>query len=127
MKMLEKDLKGKLSLYYPQHNYIMVQDKYPDLHYPLNVYNSTMKIYIEDEEIQLLNFGPGHTDGDTIVFFKNNNVIHAGDSFVTYGYPYVDLNDGGAFKGFINVLSQIIAILNEGRTMTGFCSSFRYR
>ena len=91
----------------------MVQDKYPDFALPTTVYNSTMKIYIEDEEIQLLNFGPGHTDGDTIVFFKNNNVIHAGDSFVTYGYPYVDLNDGGSFKGFINVLSQIIAISNE--------------
>ena len=40
-----------------------------------------MKIYIEDEEIQLLNFGPGHTDGDTKPFFKNNLYI-AGDSFV---------------------------------------------
>ena len=29
-----------------------------------------MKIYVEDEEIQLWNFGPGHTDGDTIVFLK---------------------------------------------------------
>ena len=43
---------------------------------------------------------------------KKNNVIHAGDSFVTYGYPFVDLNDGGSFKGFINILSQIIAISN---------------
>ena len=111
---VRKRLKRKTKLYgHPQHNYNMVQDKYPDFALPTTVYNSTMKIYIEDEEIQLLNFGPGHTDGDTIVFFKNNNVIHAGDSFVTYGYPYVDLNDGGSFKGFINVLSQIIAISNE--------------
>ena len=111
---VRKRLKRKNKLYgHPQHNYNMVQDKYPDFALPTTVYNSNMKIYIEDEEIQLLNFGPGHTDGDTIVFFKNNNVIHAGDSFVTYGYPYVDLNDGGSFKGFINVLSQIIAISNQ--------------
>ena len=111
---VRKRLKRKTKLYgHPQHNYNMVQDKYPDFALPTTVYNSTMKIYVEDEEIQLLNFGPGHTDGDTIVFFKNNNVIHAGDSFVTYGYPYVDLNDGGSFRGFINVLSQIIAISNE--------------
>tara|TARA_B100001989_G_scaffold244643_1_gene213621 strand:- start:3 stop:941 length:939 start_codon:yes stop_codon:yes gene_type:complete len=111
---VRKRLKRKTKLYgHPQHNYNMIQDKYPDFALPTTVYNSTMKIYVEDEEIQLLNFGPGHTDGDTIVFFKNNNVIHAGDSFVTYGYPYVDLNDGGSFSGFINVLSQIIAISNE--------------
>ena len=110
---VRKRLKRKTKLYgHPQHNYNMVQDKYPDYALPSTVYNSTMKIYIDDEEIQLSNFGPGHTDGDTIVSFKKNNVIHAGDSFVTYGYPFVDLNDGGSFKGFINILSQIIAISN---------------
>jgi glyoxylase-like metal-dependent hydrolase (beta-lactamase superfamily II) len=110
---VRKRLKRKTKLYgHPQYNYNMVQDKYPDYALPSTVYNSTMKIYIDDEEIQLSNFGPGHTDGDTIVFFKKNNVIHAGDSFVTYGYPFVDLNDGGSFKGFINILSQIIAISN---------------
>ena len=110
---VRKRLKRKTKLYgHPQHNYNMVQDKYPDYALPSTVYNLTMKIYIDDEEIQLSNFGPGHTDGDTIVFFKKSNVIHAGDSFVTYGYPFVDLNDGGSFKGFINILSQIIAISN---------------
>ena len=110
---VRKRLKRKTKLYgHPQHNYNMVQDKYPDYALPSTVYNSTMKIYIDDEEIQLSNFGPGHTDGDTIVFFKKNNAIHAGDSFVTYGYPFIDLNDGGSFKGFINILSQIIAISN---------------
>ena len=111
---VRKRLKRKTKLYgHPQHNYNMVQDKYPDYALPSTVYNSTMKIYVDDEEIQLSNFGPGHTDGDTIVFFKKNNVIHAGDSFVTYGYPFVDLNDGGSFRGFINILSQIIALSND--------------
>ena len=108
-----KRLMRKSTLYpNPKNGFIMVQDKYPNYALPSTVFNSTMKIYVDDEEIQLLNFGPGHTDGDTIGFFKKNNVIHAGDSFVTYGYPFVDLNDGGNFKGFINTLSQIIAISN---------------
>ena len=111
---VRKRLKRKTTLYpNPKNNFIMVQDKHPDYALPSTVYNSTMKIYVDDEEIQLSNFGPGHTDGDTIVFFKKNNVIHAGDSFVTYGYPFVDLNDGGSFRGFINILSQIIALSND--------------
>ena len=111
---VRKRLKRKTILYpNPKNNFIMVQDKHPDYALPSTVYNSTMKIYVDDEEIQLSNFGPGHTDGDTIVFFKKNNVIHAGDSFVTYGYPFVDLNDGGSFRGFINILSQIIALSND--------------
>ena len=111
---VRKRLKRKTILYpNPKNNFIMVQDKHPDYALPSTVYNSTMKIYVDDEEIQLSNFGPGHTDGDTIVFLKKNNVIHAGDSFVTYGYPFVDLNDGGSFRGFINILSQIIALSND--------------
>ena len=111
---VRKRLKRKTILYpNPKNNFIMVQDKHPDYALPSTVYNSTMKIYVDDEEIQLSNFGPGHTDGDTIVFFKKNNVIHTGDSFVTYGYPFVDLNDGGSFRGFINILSQIIALSND--------------
>ena len=111
---VRKRLKRKSTLYpNPKNNFVMVQDKHPDYALPSTVYNSTMKIYVDDEEIQLLHFGPGHTDGDTIVFFKKNNVIHAGDSFVKYGYPFVDLNDGGSFKGFINVLNQIIAISDD--------------
>ena len=111
---VRKRLKRKTILYpNPKNNFILVQDKHPDYALPSTVYNSTMKIYVDDEEIQLSNFGPGHTDGDTIVFFKKNNVIHTGDSFVTYGYPFVDLNDGGSFRGFINILSQIIALSND--------------
>ena len=73
---VRKRLKRKTKLYgHPQHNYNMIQDKYPDFALPSTVYNSTMKIYVDDEEIQLSNFGPGHTDGDTIVFFKKNKLL----------------------------------------------------
>ena len=72
-----------------------------------------MSLYCGEEEIQLQNFGFGHTDGDTLVFFKDSNIMHTGDSFVTYGYPYVDLNNGGSFKGFLNMLNQIIVLADN--------------
>ena len=85
-------------------------EKYPDEALPSLTYSSLMSLYDSGEEIQLYNFGKGHTDGDTVIFFRNSNVIHAGDSFVTYGYPYVDLNNGGSFKGFLNILNMIISL-----------------
>lgn len=85
-------------------------EKYPDEALPSLTYSSLMSLYDSGEEIQLYNFGKGHTDGDTVIFFRNTNVIHAGDSFVTYGYPYVDLNNGGSFKGFLNILNMIISL-----------------
>ena len=85
-------------------------EKYSNEALPSLTYSSLMSLYESDEEIQLYNFGKGHTDGDTVIFFKNSNVIHAGDTFVTYGYPYIDLNNGGSFEGFLNILNMIISL-----------------
>jgi cyclase len=92
---------------------IIFQDIYPKEGLPTITYSSSMSIFESDEEIQLYNFGFGHTDGDTLVFFKDSNIMHTGDSFVTYGYPFIDLNNGGSFKGFLKMLNQIIILVDE--------------
>jgi len=108
-KNVRKRLHQKQELY-PMGGEKIFQDKYPKEGLPTITYSSAMSIFESDEEIQLYNFGFGHTDGDTLVFFKDSNIMHTGDSFVTYGYPFVDLNNGGSFKGFLEMLNQIIIL-----------------
>lgn len=48
-----------------------------------------------------------------MVVFKNSNIIHTGDAFVTYGYPYVDLNNGGSIKGLIDFLGTLEYMCDE--------------
>ena len=50
----------------------------------------------------------GHTDGDSIVYFTKSNVVHIGDNFVTYGFPYVDLTSGGSVKGLIAAINKVV-------------------
>lgn len=84
-----------------------VQPKYDKSSLPVFTYESKMTISQGNEEIELYNFGKAHTDGDSVVVFKNNNIIHTGDAFVRYGYPYVDLNNGGSIKGLIDLLGAL--------------------
>ena len=49
-----------------------------------------------------VHFPNGHTDGDTIVFFTNANVVHLGDDFFVGRFPFVDLDSGGSVQGLIN-------------------------
>ncbi|MFL3660153.1 MAG: MBL fold metallo-hydrolase [Polaribacter sp.] len=84
-----------------------VQPKYDKSSLPVFTYESKMTISQGNEEIELYNFGNAHTDGDSVVVFKNNNIIHTGDAFVRYGYPYVDLNNGGSIKGLIDLLGAL--------------------
>ena len=76
-------------------------------------YESKMSISQGNEEIELYNFGKAHTDGDSVVVFKNNNIIHTGDTFVRYGYPYVDLNNGGSIKGLIDFLGTLELLCDD--------------
>lgn len=84
-----------------------VQPKYDKSSLPVFTYESKMTISQGNEEIELYNFGNAHTDGDSVVVFNNNNIIHTGDAFVRYGYPYVDLNNGGSIKGLIDLLGAL--------------------
>ena len=90
-----------------------VQPKYDKNSLPLFTYDSKMTISQGNEEIELYNFGKAHTDGDSVVVFKNNNIIHTGDAFVRYGYPYVDLNNGGSIKGLIDLLGALELLCDE--------------
>ena len=90
-----------------------VQPKYDNASLPVFTYESKMTISQGNEEIELYNFWKAHTDGDSVVVFKNNNIIHTGDAFVRYGYPYVDLNNGGSINGLIDFLGTLELLCDD--------------
>lgn len=48
------------------------------------------------DAIDLFYFGPGHTNGDAFVVFRNAKTAHAGDIFSRKGTPLLDMNNGGS-------------------------------
>ena len=81
--------------------------------WPLITFSDKLNFHLNDEDVVLHHFDIGHTDGDVIVQFKKANVVHTGDAFVRYGYPYIDLTSGGGVNGFINTLDKIISICDD--------------
>ncbi len=67
------------------------------------------EIFFNDEAIQLFH-QPGHTDGDTVVFFRKSDVAVSGDLFLTTTYPIIDTANGGSVNGIIDGLNRIIDI-----------------
>jgi len=51
-----------------------------------------------------------HTDGDTVVWFRKNDIIATGDIFSTTNYPRIDLERGGSINGEIDALNHIIDV-----------------
>jgi len=48
------------------------------------------------------------SDGDSIVHFRNSDVIVTGDIFSTTQYPFIDVKNGGSIKGEIDALNNIL-------------------
>jgi cyclase len=81
--------------------------------WPTITFSEKLNFHLNDEDIILHHFDVGHTDGDVIVQFKKTNVLHTGDAFVRYGYPYIDVNSGGGINGFINTLDKILNLMDD--------------
>ncbi len=60
--------------------------------------------------IQVFHVPAAHTDGDSLVYLRHNDVIATGDVFMTTTYPVVDLERGGSINGVVDALNKILDI-----------------
>jgi len=75
---------------------------------PIITFDHDVTVHLNGDDIRALHFPSGHTDGDSIIFFPKANVVHMGDDFVRYGFPFIDLNGGGSVIGMINAMEEVI-------------------
>jgi cyclase len=78
---------------------------------PILTFDHDVTVHLNGEDIRALYFPAGHTDGDSIIFFPHSNVVHMGDDFVTYGFPFIDVESGGSINGMIDAVAQVISQL----------------
>jgi cyclase len=76
---------------------------------PIITFDHDVTVHLNGEDIRALYFPAGHTDGDSIIFFPKSNVVHMGDDFVTYGFPFIDVESGGSINGMIDGVEKVIA------------------
>ena len=72
-------------------------------------YDGQMRLWLGGQEIQVFHVAPGHTDGDSLVYFKTENVLHMGDVFFNGMYPFIDALGGGSQRGLIENLDHVLA------------------
>lgn len=75
---------------------------------PILTFSKDVTLHLNGEDIHVLHYPSGHTDGDSMIFFSKSNVVHMGDDFVTYGFPFIDLAGGGSVEGMIVAAEYII-------------------
>ena len=80
---------------------------------PVITFTDATTFHWNGDEVRVQHVGPAHTDGDSIIIFKNANVIHMGDTFFNGSYPYVDLSAGGSVDGVIANAARVLEMADD--------------
>jgi glyoxylase-like metal-dependent hydrolase (beta-lactamase superfamily II) len=80
---------------------------------PVVTFSDAVTFHLNGDEIHAVHVVPAHTDGDAVVHFARANVLHAGDVFVRYGYPFIDLSAGGSIDGMIDATGTMLGMVND--------------
>jgi len=79
---------------------------------PVLTFDDDVRVWLGDQQIEVFHVGPGHTDGDVVVYFVNEKVLHMGDVFWNGMYPFIDTRGGGSFSGMIATLDRALEIVD---------------
>jgi glyoxylase-like metal-dependent hydrolase (beta-lactamase superfamily II) len=80
---------------------------------PEVTFSEDITFYDGNETIMAFHVHNAHTDGDAMVYFMNNNVLHMGDTFFSGRYPYMDLKSGGSIDGYIAAHKKALLVIND--------------
>ena len=77
---------------------------------PSETFTDERTLVIGGKTIQLIHPGRGHTDGDLVVLFLDEKVIHMGDLLFNKHYPNIDLEAGGSVKEWSATLETTLSL-----------------
>jgi cyclase len=85
----------------------------PDTALPELTYSDNATLHFNGNEIRMLHVKNAHTDGDSVVHFTNQNIVHTGDVMFNGLFPFIDLASGGSSAGYVDGLKFILNLTDE--------------
>jgi cyclase len=80
---------------------------------PRITFKDSTHISLNDNPIHAFHVPPAHTDGDIVIHFPLQNVIHTGDLFFNGMYPFIDTGVGGSVEGMIKAIDKVLSLCDN--------------
>ena len=69
------------------------------------------------ETVDFIPMMPSHTSGDTVVRFREADVIYIEDFYRNFGYPFADQGNGGSIQGMLDAIDLIVRLAGPNTTL----------
>ena len=80
---------------------------------PVITFNEEVMIHVNGNDILATHVHNAHTDGDSMIYFPQSNVLHTGDTFFNGSFPFIDLSSGGSVAGDIEAGKAGLMLIND--------------
>lgn len=80
---------------------------------PQTTFTDSLKIYFDNDELDLVHIPSASSDCDVFVHFVNANVIHTGELWFNKAYPIIETGSGGTINGMIQGVDQILGLADD--------------
>src|SRR5437879_13305395 len=88
---------------------------YPRAALPAVSFSQSATFHLNGDDVTTIHLPPAHTDGDSFVRFTKANVIHTGDVFAAYRYPFIDVESGGSTKRVLRAIDRMLPLIAANR------------
>lgn len=80
---------------------------------PVVTFSEDISFHLNGGTVRAVHVPHAHTDGDSFIYFKEANVIHAGDFFFNGFYPFIDVTHGGSLRGMIKAVDRVLSMADD--------------
>ena len=80
---------------------------------PVVTFSDSVTFHLNGREAFVFHVEQAHTDGDAVIHFREDNVIHAGDAMFNGLFPFIDLDSGGSVDGYIAAQERILGMADD--------------
>lgn len=78
---------------------------------PVATFSADVTLHLNGETLHVFHVANAHTDGDALIYFRNANVLHMGDTFFNGMYPFIDAGSGGGIDGVIATADKALGMV----------------
>jgi len=77
---------------------------------PNVTFSKDLTLFVGDTEVQLLYFGPAHTNGDIVIYIPSEKAAIVGDLVFVGRDPLIHANKHGSSFGLVSVLKSLVQL-----------------
>ena len=109
-----ENVRGRMASSQELVEYDMKVPPAPGIALPVVTFTDTLSIRLNGDRAEAIHVPGAHTDGDVVVWWQQANVVHLGDVYYNAGYPYIDVERGGALAGAVAAIEGVLSRADAG-------------